>query len=223
MSHLSSSSNAAQVVNSLTVTRPAGANASHILIAAVWRSDSDNGGVVAPAGWTRVLRLPHTAYTASELSLFWALGDVASLVFSQPTGTVVNMIALVSAFSGRNLSAPIGAITSGEYLGTTVVVPSLATAAGDDVLGTWAEFQAGISGPITGGAPGGYTDRINNSSGAGPDMHAIESTADGVAAGSTGALSRACGNFTAKLGAGIVIQAAGGGGGGGGVANVVIM
>jgi hypothetical protein len=221
MSHLSSSTNEVVSAPSITIARPAGANASHILVAAIWCDAWAPGGITAP-GWTRALTYNHTAYAASELALFLALGDVAALTFNlQAAAGSANIRGLVSAFAGRDLGAPLGDLQVAESINATTSVPSLTALAGDDAFCTWADFQAAISGPITGGAPAGFTDRFNDNTPA--ELHVIGSTADGLSAGPTGVLSRACGNFTAKIAGGLLIKAAGGGGGGGGSANVVIM
>lgn len=217
MSHLSSATQEAPAATSITVARPAGAGAAHILIAAVF-NDSPGAGPLpmnGSTGWTRFVTRTHTAYASSEVSLFWALGDVAALTFTIPGGSSGNLRAEVSAFAGRNLTTPIDDFDTAESVSASIAVPAMTAAANDaDVLSTWSDFQANISGPITGGAPGGYTDRFNDNTP--PEMHVIVSTAEGLAAGAIASASRACGNFTAKLAVGVVIAAAGGGGGGGG-------
>jgi hypothetical protein len=224
MSHLASSTAAATAANSISPARPAGAGAEHILIAAVWNNSPASGPVpmTGSAGWTRFRSRFHTAYVAAECSLFWALGDVAALTFSIPGGTSANLRALVSAFAGRNLTAPIGDVQDAESIAATITVPLLTMTLDDsDVLATWAEFQASLLGPITGGAPSGYTDRINDATDT--DMHVIGSTRAAFAVGTNGPNARACGNFTAKLATGVVIMPAGAPPPAGGSVNTVIL
>jgi hypothetical protein len=62
--------------------------------------------------------------------------------------------------------------------------------------------------------PAGYTDRFNDTT---STFHAAMATQDALVAGATGLITRACANFTAKLAAGVALNAVGVGGGGGSV------
>jgi hypothetical protein len=216
MSHLSSASNVGVGVTNITVARPAGAGAAHILIAKVWRDFTTGGAMTASADWTAIGFSNHAGFSQAQVNLFWALGDVATLVFSAPSGSG-NMKVDVSAFAGRNLATPIADSTFAESTAATTSVPSLNATAGADILAGWADFQNASS---LGAAPGGYTDRFNDTTGT---FHSAAATIDAVSAGATGAITRSCANFTAKLAAGVAINAVGVGGGGGGSGSVSVV
>jgi hypothetical protein len=87
MSHLASTTAVAVSATGITVARPAGAGAAHILLAFVWRDFSNGGAMTASAGWTSIGSLVHSGFVASQINVFWALGDVAALTFSAPAAS----------------------------------------------------------------------------------------------------------------------------------------
>lgn len=210
MSHLASTTGVDVSATGITVARPAGAGAAHILLAFVWRDFSNGGPMTASAGWTSIGSLVHSGFVASQINVFWALGDVAALTFSAPAASGF-IKAGVSAFAGRNLASPIADFKFAEGTAATTSVPSLAATAGADVAASWSDFQNATS---LGTVPAGYTDRFNDTTNT---FHAALATQDALVAGATGLITRACANFTAKLAAGVALNAVGVGGGGGSV------
>jgi len=203
MSHLASTSAVAVSATGITVARPAGAGAAHIMLAFVWRDFANGGAMTASTGWNPLGSATHSGFAASQINVFWALGDVAALTFSAPAASG-NIKADVSAFAGRNLATPIADFKFAEDTVATTSVPSLGATAGADVAASWADFQNATS---LGTVPAGYTDRFNDTT---STFHTAIATQDALVAGATGLITRTCANFTAKLAAGVALNAAGG-------------
>ncbi len=178
--------------------KPAGTQATDVLIA-VFGGQWNTGLVVtAPSGWTQALN--NTQAGASRLFVYWALGSVASTSFSvSQTGGGINVA--IFAYAGADNSAPIRDVLGGGSTGTSIAAPSVTAQAGDALVHAW--FDSQTSGALgTTITPGGVAQRINNQNTFAAAVGFASTT------GATSAQSRSAANFTAKFSATIAIAAA---------------
>lgn len=135
-----------------TPSNPSG-NASHILLAAAYSISSSNN-ISTPAGWTAIAS---NVQGQSNVQLFWALGNVASLVFTNAR------IVQVLAFSNVNTTAPIrGSVTwtVTNSSANTTAIPSNTANANDVIVVGCYSWQNNAAASMIIGSP--YTEAQNS-------------------------------------------------------------
>jgi hypothetical protein len=117
----SSSADIASATATVTITKPTGFASTDVLIAVFGTSKSSNVAhtITAPAGWTRIAaQVSQTNGTAEIilLDVFWALGSVVGLGFTNSTtGGGVQQGWLCAAFTGVDTTTPIDvAVVAGD-------------------------------------------------------------------------------------------------------------
>jgi hypothetical protein len=135
-----------------TPSNPSG-NASHILLAAAYSISSTNN-ISTPTGWTAI---GSNIQGNSNVQLFWALGNVASLVFTNAR------IVQVLAFSNVNTTAPIrGSVTwtVTNSSANTTAIPSNTANANDVIVVGCYNWQNNTTASMIIGSP--YTEAQNS-------------------------------------------------------------
>jgi hypothetical protein len=199
MSILSTSSGAVDNGVSITITRPAGAGASHFLACLLARQGSAGGIISAPTGWTRRIEIDAVNFTA-QLAIYTAPGDVSALQFDVPSGNSSLRYGCV-AFAGRSSAHEDSDIA--ESTTTTADIPALIATAGADGAFIWFNAQTVTA---FGSVPGGLTDFFDEGTN---NMRVVAAHAAAFSAGSQGPFSRTAPNFDCKLSAGILVPASG--------------
>jgi hypothetical protein len=120
----------------ITLVAPSGIVATSIVLAVLYDDDGTNQTVTPPAGW--ILSGPRVNDgIAQGMSVYWALGNVASYVFGlntlAPTGDVIGF---TLAYSSVDNTTPMDAAAVGQsnISGTVVTASSITTVTASDTL-----------------------------------------------------------------------------------------
>ena len=202
--------------SSMPMTMPAGVVASDILIACIVANGSNSGAAITAAGWT-VIQTSGNQGNGLCVTYLWAPGSVATTTFGL-TNIATNTWGSISAFSGRNTSAPISASainiaptgSSGAIGSATQIAPSVTAVANDDLYVNWISAQATAMGTVPLPLTQRDLSQIKTNAGGNLFYDAI-GTYDSVAAGATTAYTETPTYFYYDVAVQISLAAASGG------------
>ena len=116
--------------STLTLIAPAGVAATDVVLACIY--EDGNGAITAPTGWTLANGTNDT--TVMRAAVYWALGTVASYVFSGFVGNGQEGFTL--AYTGVNNTTPMDATAVGQANASsaTITAPSITTVTANAML-----------------------------------------------------------------------------------------
>jgi hypothetical protein len=182
----SSSSGSSVARNSITLSRPAGTAAGHVMVAQIVSND-DDPGFRAPAGWTVVSDRSISALRQVVYIKVAGTTEPPSYTWTLSTSTTRRIAGGLTAYSGIDTATPIDAASTSvnTTASTNVAAPSITTT----LPGAMVVHLAAINAEGALSAPAGMAERweaTSPNSGSSRDALASASDAIQAAAGATG-------------------------------------